>query len=422
MAKMWTPITDKVKEQVDSNLADATKQLKEQVEATVREKVSEAAHAKAADGAKQLAKGLDGMTTGLGKLTDGTSAFVDGVGKLGDGAGALANGATQAAGGAKQLATGASKIAKGLGQVSSATDAAAKQSKQATSDYAAVRDALDALTADQKDCAAGDADACDKESGDTDTLQDAVKTLGTSVYTTSGYLNGSDSKPGIASGLSGLATGADGLASGTSKLAGGLSKLATGTGQLATGAQTAADKGAAIPEGLGKVTDGSAKLGDGVGKLSTIEQTIDDKVQELLPDAIDEALAKVADEKHLSVIDGRLAVDWSDPAQRSAMLDELVPTLIDQINSGEASDSVQTDTSASDTTFLTGADPRLTQPFMVGFNQSVVTIYWCGLAVMLLAFAITLFYRVPALRTRSALQERADNLQEEEAEPAWDLG
>ena len=44
------------------------------------------------------------------------------------------------------------------------------------------------------------------------------------------------------------------------------------------------------------------------------------------------------------------------------------------------------------------------------------------MAVMLLAFAVTLFYRVPALRTRSALQERADNLQEQEAEPAWDLG
>ena len=421
MAKMWTPITDKVKDQVDTNLADATKQLKEQVEATVREKVSEAARAKAEEGAKQLAKGLDGLTTGLDKLTDGTSAFVDGVGKLGDGAGALAKGTTQAAGGAKQLAGGASQLAKGLKQVSSATDVAAKQSKQATSDYAAVQDALDALTADQHDCQAGDADACSKESGDTDALQDAVKTLGTSVNTTSGYLNGSDSKPGIASGLSGLADGADGLATGASKLAGGLGKLATGTGQLATGAQTAADSGAAIPEGLGKVTDGSAKLGDGVGKLSTIEQTIDDKVKELLPDAIDEALVKVADEKHLSVIDGRLAVDWSDPVQRSAMVDELTPKLIDQLNSGTG-DEVQTDTSASDTSFLSGADSRLTKPFMVGFNQSVVTIYWCGLAVMLLAFAVTLFYRVPALRTRSALQERADNLQEQEAEPAWDLG
>ena len=419
MAKMWTPITDKIKDQVDGNLSDATDQLKEQVEATLRQKVSDAAHAKAAEGAKALAKGLDGMTDGLDKLTDGTSAFVSGVGKLGDGAGVLAKGTTQAATGARKLAGGASQIAEGLGQVSDATNAAAKQSKQATTDYAAVQDALDALTEDQQACAAGDNSACSHQDGDTTALQDAIKTLGTSVNTTSGYLNGSDSKPGIASGLSGLATGADGLATGATKLAGGLSQLAGGTSQLATGAQTAASKGAAIPEGLGKVTDGSAKLGDGVGKLSTIEQTIDDKVKELLPDAIDEALTKVAGEKHLSVIDGRLAVDWSDPAQRSAMLDELTPKLIEQINSGTGDADVQTDTSASDTSFLSGADPRLTKPFMLGFNQSVVTIYWCGLAVMLLAFAITLFYRVPALRTRSALQERAE---QQEPEAAWDLG
>ena len=418
MAKMWTPITDKIKDQVDDNLADATEQLKEQVEATVRQKVSDAAHAKAADGAKALAKGLDGMNTGLDRLTDGTSAFVAGVGKLGDGASALAKGTSQAATGAKQLASGASQVSQGLGQVSGATNAAAEQSQQATADYAAVQQALGALAKDQQDCEAGDDDACSHESGDTAALQDAVKTLGTSVYTTSGYLNGSDSKPGIASGLSGLASGADSLATGAGKLAGGLSQLATGTDKLASGAQTAADSGAAIPEGLGKVTDGSAKLGEGADKLSTIEQTIDDKVAELLPDAVDEALAKVADEKHLSVSGGRLTVDWSDPAQRSAMLDELTPALVDQIKAGTGDTAVQTDASTSDTSFLTGADSRLTKPFMLGFNESVVTIYWCGLAVMLLAFVITLLYRVPALRTRSALQERAD-LQKE---TAWDLG
>lgn len=416
MAKMWTPITDRIKEQVDANLADATKQVKEQVEATLRQQVSDAAHAKAADGAKELARGLDGMSTGLSKLTDGTSAFVSGVDKLGEGASALAKGTSQAATGARQLAGGASQLSQGLGQVSDATDAAAKESQQAAADYAAVQDALSTLTKDQQACEAGDAGSCGHEDADTAALQDAVKALGSSVYTTSGYLNGSDSKPGIASGLSGLAAGADGLASGADKLAGGLGKLTTGTSQLASGAQTAASKGAAIPEGLSKVTDGSTKLGDGVGKLSTIEQTIDDKVKELLPDATDKALAKVADEKHLSVVDSRLTVDWSDPAQRSTMVDELTPKLIDQLNSGTGDTSVETDTSASDTSFLSGADARLTKPFMVGFNQSVVTIYWCGLAVMLLAFAVTLFYRVPALRTRSALQERAEgaNAREEE--------
>ena len=46
---------------------------------------------------------------------------------------------------------------------------------------------------------------------------------------------------------------------------------------------------------------------------------------------------------------------------------------------------------------------------MSGFNDPVVTIYWAGPAVMLLAFVITLFFKVPPLRTRSALQEKLDN-------------
>ena len=45
---------------------------------------------------------------------------------------------------------------------------------------------------------------------------------------------------------------------------------------------------------------------------------------------------------------------------------------------------------------------------MVGFNSSVVTIYWVGFGVMLLAFVLSWFYRVPPLRTRSALQEKSD--------------
>jgi hypothetical protein len=64
--------------------------------------------------------------------------------------------------------------------------------------------------------------------------------------------------------------------------------------------------------------------------------------------------------------------------------------------------------STNDTSFLTGADSRLTRPFMAGFNASSVTIYWVGLGVILLAFVLTWFFRVPPLRQRSALQERAD--------------
>ena len=59
-----------------------------------------------------------------------------------------------------------------------------------------------------------------------------------------------------------------------------------------------------------------------------------------------------------------------------------------------------------------------TRQFLTGFNASVVTIYWVGLGVMLLAFVLTWFFRVPPLRTRSALQERADGAREGHAPSA----
>ncbi len=190
-----------------------------------------------------------------------------------------------------------------------------------------------------------------------------------------------------------------------SKLASGLHQLATGTGKLADGVTTAADKGGQLTTGTKAAASGTAKLGNGARQLSKIEKLINQKVAELVPEAEKKALAKVAKEKHFSVIDGRLAVDYSDPVQRRAIIDQIVPELVDSINNGDTGD-VKTDTSASDTSFLNGADPRLTKPFLNGFNASVVTIYWVGLGVMLLAFVITWFFRVPPLRLRSALEER----------------
>jgi len=45
---------------------------------------------------------------------------------------------------------------------------------------------------------------------------------------------------------------------------------------------------------------------------------------------------------------------------------------------------------------------------MVGFTQAIDVIYWVGFGVLLLAFVLSWFFKAPPLRTRSALQERAD--------------
>lgn len=101
-------------------------------------------------------------------------------------------------------------------------------------------------------------------------------------------------------------------------------------------------------------------------------------------------------------------VDWSNAEQREAVVDKIAPELVEKVEGGDTSATDSASGSISDTSFLTGADPRLSKPFMVGFTQSAVTIYWVGFGVLLLAFVLSWFFRVPPLRSRSALQERAD--------------
>jgi EmrB/QacA subfamily drug resistance transporter len=370
MDKMWTPITDKIKDNVDDQLADATKALKKEVKAAVKAKVTAAVAKKAAQGTGKIGDGALALSSGLDKLATGTGAFVDGVGKIGDGA---------------QL------IATGLKGVSKGETIAASSAKAAAGQYGTLSAAITAMTTDQKACVGGDQSACGQLDGDNAKVDDAMSALQTSVYTTSGVLNGTDSSPSLAVVLK---------------------KLATGTQALATGAKTAASKGSAIPTGATAMADGSSKIGTGAKKLSKVDEIINKAVDKALPKAYDKALKAVAVQQGLSVKDGKLAVDWSDSAQRWGMVNTLTPTLINSIKTGDSSSTdVNTDSSTSDTSFLTGADPRLTKPFMVGFSGSVVTIYWVALGVMLLAFAITLVYKVPPLRTRSALQEKSDALE-----------
>ncbi|MGC3992634.1 MAG: MDR family MFS transporter [Propionicimonas sp.] len=354
MDKMWTPITDKIKDTVDDNLADATTTAKKAIKSAVKAKVTAAVAKKMGEANGKLGNGLD-------KLATGTGQFVDGVGKIG---------------------SGAQQLASGLTKLSAAEKVAAKNAKNATSDFNALSAALAAMGSDQKECADDStSSACDKLADDSSAVSAAMKDLGTSVYTTSGYLNG-------AQGQAGLATG--------------LSQVASGAHKLADGATTAADKGSAIP-------DGAAAAANGSKQLSKVEKIIDKAVKKALPKAYKKGLQQVAFEQNLSVKDGKLAIDWSDPVQRWAMVDKLVPTMIDQIKTGDTGDTnVSTDNSTSDTSFLTGADPRLTKPFMTGFNDSVVTIYWVGLGVMTLAFVVALFFKVPPLRTRSALEEKSE--------------
>lgn len=124
------------------------------------------------------------------------------------------------------------------------------------------------------------------------------------------------------------------------------------------------------------------------------------------PAARSAVLAEVAKAAHASVVGNTVQVDWSNASQRSYYVDKLTPSIVSKLKSGSTASS--SNSATADTSFLNGADSRLTTAFKVGFNSSVVTIYWIGLGVILLAFVVTLFFRVPPLRTTSALQQQAD--------------
>ena len=138
------------------------------------------------------------------------------------------------------------------------------------------------------------------------------------------------------------------------------------------------------------------------------QSVIDEQVAAARPAAEQRALQQAADQADAEVVDGTLQVDYSDAGQRGNVVDEVAPTIAEQLRDGDSSASSSTSTTTSDTSFLNGSDPRLSRPFLVGFSDSAVVVYYVGLAVILVAFVLTWFFRVPPLRKVSALQEQAN--------------
>ena len=106
--------------------------------------------------------------------------------------------------------------------------------------------------------------------------------------------------------------------------------------------------------------------------------------------------------------DGKVTLDFSNEANRNAFVDTLVPDMKKQFGKSTGSTSSFNSSAMNDTSFLKGADPRLSKPVLQAFTSSIVTVYWVGLSVMALAFILTLFFKTPPLRQKSALQQAAD--------------
>ncbi|MEO6942696.1 MAG: MFS transporter, partial [Terrimesophilobacter sp.] len=102
-------------------------------------------------------------------------------------------------------------------------------------------------------------------------------------------------------------------------------------------------------------------------------------------------------------------LDFSQSSVRNLVLDKAVPEISKKLGEAKGDSSVGGSSAINDTSFLKGADPRLTKPFLTGFTQSTILIYWLAFGVVLLAFVLALFFKTPELRAKSALQEAADD-------------
>ena len=164
-------------------------------------------------------------------------------------------------------------------------------------------------------------------------------------------------------------------------------------------AKTAAANAVAQQVAAGTIPAGAQEQATAAAQAQAIAQ-VGAAIEQQLP------VARVA-------ADGTVTLDFTDATARGAFVDQAVSQIIDGM-SGSSESSFDNST-MDDTSFLNGADPRLTKPLLVSFNESTISVYWVGMAVSLIAFVLTLFFRTPPLRQKSALQEAHDA--EREPEP-----
>jgi EmrB/QacA subfamily drug resistance transporter len=214
----------------------------------------------------------------------------------------------------------------------------------------------------------------------------------------------------------------------------GMLLIGLGLGQLMQ-TLTIASQNSVGPRDIGVATSSSTffrQIGGTLGVavlFSVLFTRLTDTVQaafgrtELLRDALDAALdptvssapanAAVMEQIYTPIVEGVTAnlpagVDLSVEATRSAVIDQALPIIQDKLANGTGEGDGSTSL-AGDTSFLNGADHRLTAPFLEGFNNAAVTLFWVALCIVLVAFILSWFLRTAPLRAKSALQENADN-------------
>lgn len=177
---------------------------------------------------------------------------------------------------------------------------------------------------------------------------------------------------------------------------------------------------AQIQQGLTQATDAATQaVADQVAAGTIPAAAQEAATEQAVAQAQQQALAKIQEQVPVARVgdDGTVSLDFSDPQERADFVASVVPTIQDRFESGEG-DSATDDSAINDTSFLVGADRALSAPMLEAFNTSAVTVYWVAMWVVLVAFVLSLFFRTPPLRDKSALQEAVDDAAALEAQRA----
>ncbi len=99
-------------------------------------------------------------------------------------------------------------------------------------------------------------------------------------------------------------------------------------------------------------------------------------------------------------------VDLSDDTVRGGVVDQVLANFDPAAGAGSGSLGTSLD---GDTSFLNSADQALSAPFLDGFANATVTVFWVATAVVAVAFVLSFFLRAQPLREKSAVQEAHDD-------------
>lgn len=174
----------------------------------------------------------------------------------------------------------------------------------------------------------------------------------------------------------------------------GMLLVGLGLGQLMQ-TLTIASQNSVGPRDIGVATSSSTFFRQIGGTLGTA--VIFSVLFSRIPQTIADAFAN-------SRITAGIQAALSDPAVLADPGNAKILALLGNAQAGGAANALDGDTS-----FLNTADPRLAAPFLEGFTNATVSVFWVSLAVVLVAFVLSFFLKATPLCEKSALQENADD-------------